>query len=907
MDVDATNQSTPPLSTARPTATDPRLTRVSNTPQNSLQAQKAPHSSTSSRTPTPSVPEQPNASNSPSTGGPSGPNGLHYKESESASLPDIGRIVPLLTQLFDSRVTISWKQWERTELQKEDAVLRKTLGRARGPLPGSFPSAVDSLHSMRETPTTELQKLEADLTKQQAICSDLAEELRGLLRDALCAAGNEKTMKIEAKVKEEWKTEFEDWKAECKEEWKAESKEEIADLEKRLEANIRSRLETEITEKLSSDLIERLRAEFKEKQLASTSPNAETQVAAPSEFQEQFDRLENSVNFVSKSNRNLGAQISRVENWKKDVEEGRMRLPSQSEASSGSGDQANFDLKKLEQQIPVLETRLVKVEQQHSEWSGLQSLVNENTATLQRLKGGHELGQNAERKIATLETQIQQIQKGLVAQLRGVPEETQRHRDAINDLSARAEDCRKAQETTRVALRSLEHRYNSINSEELVKSMANAMTEMYPGMQTLLDQYKSLQVRVNTNKEIAKEIDRLRSSVGNEERTSIAGVLEEFKKMSERFDQLQETQKSQADDIVCHLEELKEVRNQLDGYSLAIAELGDKQADDLSDLSEEIKALVPRFGEYDTRLESQAKQCKDLEESVQRVRTQLDALRESASEDNIRRICEDAQREKLQAITGQLEEFNSQGMSVLKRLEDMQHQGFGSADLNLESSQSQTNGLLSSSGINGSSTTPQNANPRNMAGQLLLPPPPQATSNNGTPTNAPNVPTGPRALMRQPVSSAPSPGAVGGSFRIKGVASQNDSERGQTSSSIAQSSPRKDSNDAPMSSRVTANPSSPSVVISQNRSATTGPDFPGTSSAPNDSQPSNSSTQASSGKKRPRQSTISDDESREERRAKPVLSDAAKPSPAPSPTSDAPLRKSKKLKKKEKRQQSQSK
>lgn len=921
MDVDTTNQSAPGLGAARSTPADPRLNRVSNTSQNGPQVNRAPTPSMLRPTPRNALPEQQTGSNSPSTGCPPGFNELlSAKELESgAPTYDLGKIVPSLAQFCDAHAALFWRQQEKAVLEKEDALLRKNLNRAKT-LPASFSSLVDTIQNMKDK--SGLQKLDEELTKQQARCSSMAEELRAMLRAASCSSEKDKTLKLQARLKEEWEAEFkEKWKAECKDEWKAELRAELADAEKRLEVKIRSNMETE-QEKLFSDLRERLQADLKEQRSASSTPTRESHDHIPSEFLEKFGRLENSVNFMSTSNRNLGKQILRVEKWKRDVEEGRIRLPSQSEAPAGARHEANLDLEKLKEQIPTLETRVGQIEQQHTDWSGLKSLVKENTAAIHLLKSAREVPQPAQQNtIATLETQIRQVQElatisseriasletqprpanredsgnlseqvnqlsQQIAAFRGVAEELNKHSGAIHDHSARIEACKKMQETMTVALRSLEHRYLNINSEELVKSMSQAMIEMYPGIQKVPEQLKSLQLQINANKdEFMKEANRFKSSLH----------------ISERFAQLQETQREQADSIVRYLEEVKELRNLLEGYSVALAELGDKQADDLSDLSEELKALVPRFGEYDTRLEIQAKQYRDLEETLHHVRTQLDTFKESVSEDNITRICENAQREKLQFITGHMEEFNSQCKSLLQRLKDIQDQRSRSSDLRPESLQSLTNGLLSASGFNGSSSV-QQSNSAGIAADRAQLPAGQRSSNVEIPVDGSQDPKDPRVILPNPVSSPPSPGAADGSFRIKGVASQNDSERGLTSGN-PQSTLKNNSHDPPISSgRVTATPQSPTVTIPSNRSAATVSEIRTKSSAPSNGEQSNPHPQASTGKKRQRRSTTSDDESHEERRMSLVSSNSAKLTPAPSSASDVPLRKSKKTKKKEERQ-----
>lgn len=102
-------------------------------------------------------------------------------------------------QLIDSRAALVWRQRERAVAEKEDALLRRNLGRAKA-LPAAFPALVDSLQSMADNSSTGLQKLDSELATQQAICSDMAEELRAMLRVARSPLENDKTATLKAKL-----------------------------------------------------------------------------------------------------------------------------------------------------------------------------------------------------------------------------------------------------------------------------------------------------------------------------------------------------------------------------------------------------------------------------------------------------------------------------------------------------------------------------------------------------------------------------------------------------------------------------------------------------------------------------------------------------------------------------------
>lgn len=473
----------------------------------------------------------------------------------------------------------------------------------------------------------------------------------------------------------------------------------------------------------------------------------------------KLNQLEASLKFVSKSNSKFNTAILNLETWVKEVKEGRTRLPFQPVAP-------------IESNISRIQSELGAQDP-----AGLEEL-SETVNQIQRDLSNHvnSLSQQRQESAASeeLPETVNNIQHDLSNRVNSVSQQAQElkgaseaHLNNFQALAQRVDVFQKAQNTTIAAIRSLEHRYQNINSENLVKAMVHAMHEMYPNMQKQINQLNSLQTQFDFNKdELTKKIDSLKTSFDNEDRASITTALQEFKQITEQFAQLQKTQKLQADDIVRHLEEVKDLRNELEGYSQALTYLGDQH----SDLSEGLKALEPGFGEFDSRLEGQAKQCKDSSEFFHGLQTQLEQIQVVASEDNLKKICEEAQQERLDSMSHKMDEFNLQGRAILEQIMAVTDRGIGSLAQSQEPLQTLANESVSD---DGASSMLQSTTPRRLPDRSEEPTErPRANTNSAPPENAPQAPTAPRAMLQS--SSTAIPGAAGGSFRIKGATSQHD-------------------------------------------------------------------------------------------------------------------------------------
>lgn len=966
MDVDRTDLSPPTTSNTRLAPTDPRLSRLSAVSQPPSQNKTSPTVS-----PSTSPVIQQNAATAPSITTPAKVGQIDSgKATTDAPLCDFSHIVPLLNQLIDSRATLLWSQTERAAVEKEDALLWRNLGRAKA-LSGGFPALVESLQSMADNAPTGLQKLESELTKQQTKCSDMAEKLRSMLHVAPPPLENDKTATLKAQLKEELR-------AELQQEW----------------TSAKDTLANELKEKLWKDLEDQIRAEAQETRAASGSPSENPHETIPAGDKEKSGTLERSLQFVSQSNQKLSTRILQLEKWKKQVDEGQDRSPIPSKAPVEPNDQTPSQIKLLEEQISTLQERLGKSEQAQSQWLALHNQTRYNTSVLQKLQAASDPApqdakinhpeeearniradlkgtqadltllksqpresnteaqaalqtafHDLEAKYRTLNEQLMTL-RSLRVDLGGVLESLQGHRDAIQNLFVQINKVRGPQETMKTAIRSLEHRYSNITSENLVKSMTHAMHEMYPSlMQKHVDQLNALQSQLDSNKaEVTQEIDSLRKSRVNEGAVPAAAAPEQLNDISERLAQLQETQKTQAADIVRHLREISELREQFDAYKNGLDELGDKQAEDVSDQSRDMKVLGSRIDKHDSQFESLTRENKDAQGFVGRLKHELESMQELVSEERVKRLCDETQAAKLQDIASRMQVFNSQGDLLLKTLATIQ-EGFTHSGPDRDSLKALTNGLLSGpSKVNTSSIQPQNGtaatqndqsgssssgNPRCEISAMPRTGPSESLTTNGSASRASDVDRRDPAISLQrvsepdnpelPPSSAssttpPNPGRIElpapddvGSLPRASQINMRDAPTPHRSynSSTAKPNQPNSASEKQISSRVEVSLPSGNTLVAGSSSATVVPGLQTRNVAPINNTPSNLSTQIVAGKKRVRQSTASEDESRQDERksGSSVSRSSAKPSPTPSSAPEISARKLKKAKK-EKRQQS---
>ncbi|KAJ5493400.1 hypothetical protein N7539_002146 [Penicillium diatomitis] len=218
-------------------------------------------------------------------------------------------------------------------------------------------------------------------------------------------------------------------------------------------------------------------------------------------------------------------------------------------------------------------------------------------------------------------------------------------RNTVNKLlldMPQVHKCLAMQESIVAAVRSLENRYSNINSENLVKNMASAMTEMYPCMPQALEQLHQLKSYCT------QEISALRA---NEKRLH-ASVDSRFEQAQTGLDakllHLQKSVNQLSDSLKEQLEDTWEFKNKFQTHADAFSEL--------AELIPEAQGQAEKMNEALTNFGKISQQVLKFEEYVANEEAKNETL--------------DQLSEKLQALSQSVNSSMSNHMNDSARLSD---------------------------------------------------------------------------------------------------------------------------------------------------------------------------------------------------------------------------------------------
>ncbi|KAF7718995.1 Uncharacterized protein PECH_000175 [Penicillium ucsense] len=200
--------------------------------------------------------------------------------------------------------------------------------------------------------------------------------------------------------------------------------------------------------------------------------------------------------------------------------------------------------------------------------------------------------------------------------------------NAVNKLlldMPQVHKCLAMQESIVAAVRSLENRYSNINSENLVKNMASAMTEMYPSMPQALEQLNQLKSYCT------QEISALK---GNE-KTLHASIDSRFEQAQTGLDakllHLQKCVNQLSDSLKEQLEDTWEFKNKFQTHADAFSELADSipEAQEQAEKMNEVLKNLGRIPQQVLKLEEYVANEEAKNETLDRLSEKLQALSQS--------------------------------------------------------------------------------------------------------------------------------------------------------------------------------------------------------------------------------------------------------------------------------------
>ncbi|KAJ5103867.1 hypothetical protein N7532_004396 [Penicillium argentinense] len=342
---------------------------------------------------------------------------------------DLSGIMPQLKELMDVHAARAFKCAELAQIHKEDAFNQRTLTHALRS--EAFPATIDSLQAISDAHRSEISRRTEEVKVQELRSAELTDRIQRLLSQTVILPESQPPARVETA---------------------AGSSRELAEL--REQVNL---LKESMVRK--DDLPTNLTA------------------------------LEKTVDSQSRGQTTMRGNIKKLEEWKASIDRELKQLketestkvvvpapkPTPQDPWSTKGD------------IVALEQKLNRKIQGYGETSKEVSALSERFLSIEKKLEvlRHEQGPGLQDRVSTLEERSKEIQVNWKDLERSLP--------ALTESAAKVENYNQTSDTLITAVRSLETRYNNLNTDELVQHMARVMQEMYPTAKQLHERMQSVE------------------------------------------------------------------------------------------------------------------------------------------------------------------------------------------------------------------------------------------------------------------------------------------------------------------------------------------------------------------------------------------------------------------------------
>ncbi|KAJ5644612.1 hypothetical protein N7507_010623 [Penicillium longicatenatum] len=573
---------------------------------------------------------------------------------------DSSNILTILAKFNESHFNLLNQQNEKKRLEDIAAQNKRDVDRAK--TMKMYPATAEMYQQMKEKSDNDISRLNQSLNQHQAICQQITAEF----------VKHQHLLSLPAKTK-------------------------TVEPVEPMQSPEPSGIEIERINKLEAEL-NRLKEAKSGTQTSSNMPS----------------KIENSIVEHSTRISRMLKDIGELSTWRNEIREGKTKLPLESMPVDLSALAAEVTTVKenihpnLERslatvaQVPSLQARLDLAEQKYSSIITLESSVKNNYAETSGLKS----------KITDIETTIIELNKrfGNLEIQRAEPSQQAAGNDqsliqgaiiwtgrvealetahskldasmkallaqgavwteACTSLTPDLKKLESKQDSFKVALRSIEMRYENINTESLVKQMTHAICEMYPTLPQITDEVKALKAEFSSNtRSLADRIDNLNENVSSmpdgilvkakdaamdqlqsferqlnevaklnqlfadrflstEDRvdklsSNIASIPDKLKEVTDSINDIEQVQVSHSDRISKNLQNVNDLQESSNSLSTAFQELADDHSDDVKRLADTCDQLSI---ETKTRAETQDSHHYALAGAFQTLKASLEEL-----------------------------------------------------------------------------------------------------------------------------------------------------------------------------------------------------------------------------------------------------------------------------------------
>ncbi|KAJ6011470.1 hypothetical protein N7451_002882 [Penicillium sp. IBT 35674x] len=721
MDMDAPPPPPPPPSL--PGATDPRLSNQPSRP--SINTSLPPRSSVNTlQPPRPSSNTTPNSSTNLSL--PTPPSTSRVKSSydipqakaggskESGSQDSLRRegdssnILTILAKFNESHFNILNQQNEKRRLEDIAAQNKRDVERAK--IMKMYPATAEMYQQMKEKSDNDISRLNKSLSQHQAMCQQITAEFAKHQHSLLPPAIPKPVEPVQSPQP--------------------------------------SMFEIERVNKLEAELIKLKEA----KSVTQTSTDMPT-------------KIQNSIVEHSTRISRILKDIGELSTWRNEIRDGKTKLPLETmpvEVETLAGElttvkervemihpdlertlavvaevpvlQARFDLAQQQEStfIATIDSALKTVKSNEAEISGLKSKIA-NTETMayelnqrfgnlevqraetpQKAAGSHQSSDQGTDKWAGRVVALETAHSDVNARMKALLAQGAVWTEASNSLNLVLKKLESKQDSFKVALRSIEMRYENINTESLVKQMTHAICEMYPTLPQIAEQVKSLKNEFSSNiQSLADRIDKLDVNVTSMPNSLLVKAKDSFKdqlqclerqfnelvkldhgltdkllSVEDRIDKLTSNIASIPDDILAKAKD--DVKDQIQSFERQFNEMS--IPDKLMEVRDAIKEIEQVQGSHSDRISRNLQNVNDLQESSNSLSTAFQELADDHSDDvkKLTDTCEqlsfdsniqaETYHSRLESLTGQIEIFKASleelqtwanRMKILEPVEDI--------------------------------------------------------------------------------------------------------------------------------------------------------------------------------------------------------------------------------------------
>lgn len=545
---------------------------------------------------------------------------------------DFAGVMPTLLELIDVRSASKLQIEKRKIFEKDEASNQHDLAKAKQTR--AFPATIDCLQAVSTTNQKRLSEINSDLNQLQGRSTELTEFIGRFFRQTI----NSPTSQAQGLIHNAPGTD--------------QSMAKLEDDVRSIKRTILIKQEGNLPDKPIdiAKVSNTVESQSKAHTVLRRSINAlqEWKSATGDEFQQlketQSRQTEISSSYaidqpdITKELSDLAARLKAIE---EKVTKHDGSVDGLSAEQAGIKNSSTAMQKLLERRIITQEQQLTvalgPITQRCEDLSKTVSLLE---SSRQQQGPASESNSGLREKISDFEKEIMKMNENWEDLRRRVPYLL----DASKDIQKHIQ----INENLATAVRSLEHRWNNLNTEPLVKQMANAMQQMYPSAYQLLEEVNALKRVIN------KDFIPIKTKMGTLATTATKLDLVN-KEHTDQFARIKSDQHEISTNMKDHLDKITHLQSRFDSLSNA--------------LNKQTRICLDNAATSDKNSEAAKTKSNDLEKELQNLETRTKATQNLLEELRKHPSTEDTSNAaKAQALYNDMKELLDKGKSQMADL-----------------------------------------------------------------------------------------------------------------------------------------------------------------------------------------------------------------------------------------------